>query len=158
MINITKGEGFGRPFLEFTQTKKPIIASGWSGHTDFLKPDMSILLPGTLGELHPSVRNDWFVEGAKWFDVDTMALGKALKDMHKNYKNWVPKAKQQGNFAKENFTYTKMKEKFSKILEENVVAAPKQVPLQLPKLKKIDKNNKSKSPKLKLPKLKKIEI
>jgi glycosyltransferase involved in cell wall biosynthesis len=156
MVNITKGEGFGRPLLEFTQTKKPIIATGWSGHVDFLKPDMSILLPGTLGDLHPSVRNDWFVEGAKWFDVDKMALGKALKDMYKNYKNWTHKAKQQGNFAKENFTYTKMKEKFSKILEENITAAPKQVSLQLPKLKKISGDNKSGLPKLKLPKLQKI--
>ena len=30
---------------------------------------------------------------------------------------------------------TKMKEKFSKILEENVKSSPKQIPLQLPKLK-----------------------
>jgi len=66
MVNITKGEGFGRPLLEFTQTKKPIIATGWSGHIDFLKSDMSYLLPGTLGDVHPSVRNDWFIEGAKW--------------------------------------------------------------------------------------------
>jgi glycosyltransferase involved in cell wall biosynthesis len=143
MVNITKGEGFGRPLLEFTTTKKPIIASGWSGHVDFLKPDMSILLPGTLGDIHPSVKNNWFVDGAKWFDVNYMELGKILKDVHKNYKNYIHRAKQQGNFTKENFTYTKMKEKFSKILEENVIKAPKQVPLQLPKLE--------------LPKLKKVE-
>jgi len=143
MVNITKGEGFGRPLLEFTTTKKPIIASGWSGHVDFLKPDMSILLPGTLGDIHPSVKNNWFVDGAKWFDVNYMELGKILKDVYKNYKNYIHRAKQQGNFTKENFTYTKMKEKFSKILEENVIKAPKQVPLQLPKLE--------------LPKLKKVE-
>ena len=137
MVNITKGEGFGRPLLEFTQTKKPIIATGWSGHIDFLKPDMSTLLHGTLGDLHPSVRNQWFIEGAKWFDVDKMALGKALKDMHKNYKNYTHKAKQQGNFAKENFTYTKMKEKFSKILEENVIEQPKPMKLDLSGIKKI---------------------
>ena len=87
-------------YLSLQQTKKPIIATGWSGHVDFLKPHMSILLPGTLGDLHPSVKNDWFVDGAKWFDVDQMALGKALKDMHKNYKNYTHRAKQQGNFAK----------------------------------------------------------
>lgn len=149
MINITKGEGFGRPLLEFTTTKKPVIASGWSGHTDFLKPDMSVLLPGNLNDVHKSVQNNWFVDGAKWFDVNYMELGKTLKDVHKNYKNYIHRAKQQGNFTKENFTYTKMKEKFSKILEENIVAAPKQVPLQLPKLE---------LPKLKLPKLKKVEL
>ena len=153
MVNITKGEGFGRPLLEFTQTKKPIISTGWSGHIDFLKPDMSVLLPGTLGDIHQSVKNDWFVDGAKWFDVDTMALGKSLKDMYKNYKNWTHKAKQQGNFVKENFTYTKMKEKFEKMLEENVQAAPKQVPLQMPKLQK---DSEVEVPKLNLPKLQKV--
>jgi hypothetical protein len=137
MVNITKGEGFGRPLLEFTQTKKPIIASGWSGHIDFLKPDMSILLPGVLNNIHPSVKNDWFIDGAKWFDVDTMALGNILKDVYKNYKNYTHKAKQQGNFAKENFTYTKMKEKFQVILENNVISAPKPIQLKMPKIKKI---------------------
>ena len=156
MVSLTKGEGFGRPLLEFTQTKKPIIASGWSGHIDFLKPDMSILLPGNLGDLHPSVRNDWFVEGAKWFDVDQMVLGNVLKDMHKKYKDYIHRGKQQGNFAKENFTYTKMKEKFSSILEQNVVSTPKQIPLQLPKLKKIGEDNIPKLPNLTLPKLQKI--
>ena len=59
MISLTKGEGFGRPLLEFTQTKKPVITTGWSGHIDFLKPDMSILLPGTLNDVHKSAQNKW---------------------------------------------------------------------------------------------------
>ena len=49
-----------------------------------------------------------------------------------------------------------MVEKLDKILSENIVSAPKQVPLQLPKLKKIGGNNKPELPKLKLPKLKKV--
>ena len=156
MISLTKGEGFGRPLLEFTQSKKPIITTGWSGHVDFLKPDMSVLLPGTLGDVHRSAQNKWLIQGSKWFDVDTMALGKALKDMYKNYKTWSVKAKQQGNFAKENFSYEKMVEKLDNILTNNVTEAPKQVPLQLPKLKKIGGSNTPELPKLKLPKLKKI--
>ena len=156
MISLTKGEGFGRPLLEFTQSKKPVITTGWSGHVDFLKPDMSVLLPGTLGDVHRSAQNKWLIQGSKWFDVDTMALGKALKDMYKNYKTWSVKAKQQGNFAKENFSYEKMVEKLDNILTNNVTEAPKQVPLQLPKLKKIGGSNTPELPKLKLPKLKKI--
>jgi len=134
MVNTTKGEGFGRPLLEFTQTKKPILTSGWSGHMDFLSPNMSVILNGTLGDIHPSVRNDWFVDGAKWFDVDVMDLNKKLKDIFKNYKNYIHGGKQQGNHAKENFTYIKMKEKFSKILEENIQLTPEVTPLKLPKL------------------------
>ena len=155
MISLTKGEGFGRPLLEFTQTKKPIMTTGWSGHIDFLKPEMSTLLPGTLNDVHSSAQNKWLIQGSKWFDVDTMVLGKALKDIYKNYKNYTHKAKQQGNYCKENFSFDKMKEKLDGILKDNVISAPKQVPLQLPKLQKIGEN---KPTTLKLPKLKKIEI
>jgi hypothetical protein len=37
MVTLTKGEGYGRPLLEFTQSKKPIIASNWSGQVRFFK-------------------------------------------------------------------------------------------------------------------------
>jgi hypothetical protein len=117
---------------------------------------MSILLPGTLGKVHKSAQNKWLIDGSQWFDVDTMQLGRALKDMYKNYKNWGVKAKQQGNFAKENFSYEKMVEKLKNILNGNVTEAPKQVPLQLPKLKKIGGDSKLELPKLKLPKLNKV--
>jgi hypothetical protein len=37
MVNLTKGEGFGRPLLEFSLVNKPIITTNWSGHIDYLK-------------------------------------------------------------------------------------------------------------------------
>jgi len=153
MISLTKGEGFGRPLLEFTQVKKPIIVSEWSGHIDFLKPDMSILLPGTLGPVHKSAQNKWLIEGSQWFDVDIMTLNKVLKDTYKKYKTYIPNARRQATYAKDNFSYKKMKEKLDIILEDNVTQTPKQVDLKLPKLKK---SKKKELPKLKIPKLQKI--
>ena len=156
MVSLTKGEGFGRPLLEFTQTKKPILTTGWSGHIDFLKPDMSILLPGTLGDMHPSARNNWFVEGAKWFDVDTMSLGKALKDTHKKYKSFIPKAREQAKYSKDNFSFDKMKTKLDEIFTANIPDFPKQVKLELPKLSSTGESKELKLPKLELPKLSKV--
>ena len=46
MVSFTKGEGFGRPLLEFSLIDKPIIASGWSGHLDFLHKDHVALCGG----------------------------------------------------------------------------------------------------------------
>ncbi len=155
MISLTKGEGFGRPLLEFTQTKKPVITTGWSGHIDFLKPDMSILLPGTLNDVHKSAQNKWLIQGSKWFDVDTMALGKTLKDTHKKYKSLLINSKRQATYSKDNFSFNKMVEKLNNIMSENTPDFPKQVELKLPKLNKIEKN-KTELPKLKLPKLNKI--
>ncbi len=155
MISLTKGEGFGRPLLEFTQTKKPVITTGWSGHIDFLKPDMSILLPGTLNDVHKSAQNKWLIQGSKWFDVDTMTLGKILKDTHKKYKSFLINSKRQATYSKDNFSFNKMVEKLSNIISENIPEFPKHVELKLPKLNKVGED-KTKLPKLKLPKLNKI--
>ena len=70
MVSLTKGEGFGRPLLEFSATGKPTIAPAWSGHVDFLM-DHGILLPGELTEIHPSaVADNILVRGSKWFTVN----------------------------------------------------------------------------------------
>ena len=46
MVCLTKGEGFGRPLLEFSLVNKPILTTNWSGHIDFLNPEFTTLLPG----------------------------------------------------------------------------------------------------------------
>lgn len=48
MVSLTKGEGFGRPLLEFSLTKKPILATNWSGHIDFLNSEFTSLINGEL--------------------------------------------------------------------------------------------------------------
>ena len=100
MISFTKGEGFGRPLLEFSLTGKPIIASGWSGQKDFLNPNFSILLPGELEKVHPSAANDWLIQESEWFKVSSPHVGSSLKDIFKNYKNFKLKSKQQSNYSK----------------------------------------------------------
>jgi hypothetical protein len=146
MVNLTKGEGFGRPLLEFTQCKKPIITTAWSGHIDFLDPQMSVLLGGQLTPVHPSVVNDWIVKDSQWFSVDHIQVGHYLKDVFENYKNYTDGAKRQAYKGKTEFSWDKMKEKINQLFELYIPELPKKVQLQLPKLKKIE-----------LPKLKKVE-
>ena len=146
MVNLTKGEGFGRPLLEFSLTNKPILTTGWSGHTDYLNPDFTTLLKGNLTKIHPSIANNMLLADAEWFSADYSQVGHYLKDMFENYKNYVDKGKRQGYHSRTNFSFDKMKEKIDEILTVKVPEFPKQVQLQLPKLKKIE-----------LPKLTKIE-
>jgi hypothetical protein len=146
MVNLTKGEGFGRPLLEFSLTNKPIITTNWSGHVDYLNPEFTTLLPGQLTNIHPSAANNMLLKEAQWFSVDHGHVGHYLKDMFENYKNYTDKAKRQGYHSRTNFSFEKMKEKLDGILTERIPEFPKQVQLSLPKLRKIE-----------LPKLKKIE-
>jgi len=146
MVNLTKGEGFGRPLLEFSLTNKPLITTNWSGHTDYLNPEFTTLLPGNMTKVHPSAANNMLLADAEWFSVDTGHVGNYLKDVFENYKGYAENAKRQGFQSRSKFSFDAMKEKLGKLFENKIPEFPKQVQLQLPKLKKIE-----------LPKLKKVE-
>lgn len=146
MVSLTKGEGFGRPLLEFSLVNKPIITTNWSGQTDYLNPEFVTLLPGEMTNVHPSAANGMLMAEAQWFSVDTGHVGHYLKDVFENYKGYAENAKRQGFQSRTKFSYDAMKEKLGKLFEEKIPEFPKQVQLQLPKLKKIE-----------LPKLKKVE-
>tara|TARA_R110002167_G_scaffold54669_1_gene155718 strand:- start:888 stop:2180 length:1293 start_codon:yes stop_codon:yes gene_type:complete len=142
MVSFTKGEGFGRPLLEFATTGKPIIASGWSGHTDFLKTDYSVLLPGRLENVHASAVNNWLVKEAKWFQVDEKTAKSSLKQVYKHYKDYLNRSVKQKQYIKNNFSWEGMKQLVNKKLEENVPDMPVNTSLNLsnlglPKLNKI---------------------
>jgi len=154
MVNLTKGEGFGRPLLEFSLTNKPIITTNWSGHIDYLNPEFVTLLPGELTNVHPSAANGMLMKEAQWFSVDTGHVGHYLKDVFENYKGYAEKAKRQGFQSRTKFSFDAMKEKLNSLFTEKIPEFPKQVQLQLPKLKKVGE---SETPQLQLPKLKKVE-
>jgi hypothetical protein len=142
MVNLTKGEGFGRPLLEFSLVNKPIITTNWSGHTDFLKPDFSWLMGGTLTQIHPSaVMKNILIPEAKWFSVDLQQVGLAFMDVYSNYKIWQEKARRQGFYSRTTFSFEKMKTLLGEILNKNIPQIPVMKKLELPRLKKIEAKN-----------------
>ena len=135
MISLTKGEGFGRPLLEFTQSKKPIIASNWSGHLDFLNPEFTSLVPGELKPIHSSaIQKDLLIENSKWFSPDLGFTQLLMKDYVNSYKGYAEKGKRLSYYCKTNFSFEKMAEKLEEIMDAN---APKKVEIKLPNIKKI---------------------
>jgi glycosyltransferase involved in cell wall biosynthesis len=139
MVSFTKGEGFGRPLLEFTVTEKPVIASGWSGHIDFLDKDAAILVGGELKPIHASaVVPNMLIADSQWFAPNDGQAGYALKEVFENYKKYLPLAKKQANISKTKFSLEKMTETLGKILDEKTKPVPKFIPLELPKLNKLD--------------------
>ena len=134
MVSLTKGEGFGRPLLEFSLVKKPIIASGWSAHTEFLDPNFTVALKGEVKPVGPSAVNDWVIKESQWFNVDSGQVGYYLKDMFENYKKYTDGAKRQAYKSKNEFSWDKMFEKVDQTLTQYIPEFPKEVQLQLPKL------------------------
>jgi len=151
MVSFTKGEGFGRPLLEFGITGKPVIVSDWSGHTDFLK--YGIMLPGELTQVHKSASDDFILRDSKWFTVNYSYASKILQDVVSNYKKYLETSRKQPHYVKTTFSLDQMSDKFCEIVDNGLQGIPEQMSLNLPKLKKVDTT----PAKVKLPKLKKVE-
>ncbi len=156
MACFTKGEGFGRPLLEFSLTNKPIITTNWSGHIDFLDKEHTTLLNGEIKQIHPSaVIENMLIPESGWFTPNPAEINHYFKDVFENYKTYQEKGKRQGYKSRTEFSFEKMKIKVNELFEQHIPTIAQQSQLTLPKLKKI--NNTPELPKIKLPKLKKLE-
>jgi glycosyltransferase involved in cell wall biosynthesis len=146
-VSLTKGEGFGRPLLEASISGKPVIASGWSGHMDFLNPDEAVLVGGELRPIHESsVWENVLIKESSWFAPDAQQSANALAAVFMDYETFYKKAKKLGKENFKKFSYKSIQKNTWDLLDKYVPEFPKQVPLVLPKLKKIE-----------LPKIKKVE-
>lgn len=141
MLNFTKGEGFGRPLLEFSLTGKPVIVSNWSGHLDFLKQG-AVLLEGELKPVHESAADQFLLKESQWFNVNISKALLSIKDVYKNYDKYKVASFQLGKQNKQNFSLEKMTKGFDSILNQYSIYTkiqPKFQQLQLPKLKMLNK-------------------
>ena len=149
-ISLTHGEGFGRPLLEASLSEKPVIASNWSGHKDFLPEDKALLLPGNLTKTpSEAFPENIYVEGSQWFSVNYPVASNVIKEVYDNYKKYVPNAKKLSFENKNKFSLNAMTKEFEKILDKYLPEFEQQVDLKLPKLQPKTSSN------IKLPKLKK---
>jgi glycosyltransferase involved in cell wall biosynthesis len=140
MISITKGEGFGRPLLEFTMSGKPVIASNWSGHKDFLPMDKSVMIGGKLTDVDDSAVDQFIIKGSKWFTANYGEAAEIMKIVKNDYSNFLLKSLKLKEENKENFSLERMKVKFGEILKPYSIAfqpPPQQTKLILPKLNKV---------------------
>jgi glycosyltransferase involved in cell wall biosynthesis len=147
MLNFTKGEGFGRPLLEFSLTGKPVIVSNWSGHLDFLKSG-AVLLEGELKNVHDSAADQFLIKEAQWFNVNVTKALPVIRDVYQNYDKYKVSAAQLGKDNKINFGLKNMTNAFDTILNQYNIYnkfTPELKQIQLPTLKKIE-----------IPKLKKL--
>ena len=137
MISFAKGEGYGRPLAEFCLSKKPVIASGWSGQIDFLNGEFAVLIPGQLTQTHPSAQSQGLIlPGALWFTIDHNLAAKAMEDVFTHYKKYEDRGKRQGHKIKTEFSFDNMV-LFLKGYLDKYANVPKEVEFKLPQLTKL---------------------
>jgi glycosyltransferase involved in cell wall biosynthesis len=138
-ISLTKGEGFGRPLLEASVSGKPVIASGWSGHLDFLSTEGAVLIGGELKNVHDSsVWENVLIKESSWFSPDPQQAVNAMAAVFMDYSQFKNNAYYLAERNRKNFSYATIQKKTWELLDKYVPEFPKQVPLKLPSLKKIE--------------------
>lgn len=91
LVSLTRGEGYGLPILEAAASGLPVIATGWSGHLDFLRHGRYVNVYYQLGCVHPSrVDGKIFVKDARWANPSEDDFKQKVLKFRKN--NDVPLA------------------------------------------------------------------
>ena len=139
-VSFTKGEGYGRPIAEFMASGKPILVSGWSGHTDFITDKFHTLLKGELKEVHHSAIWETVInKGSKWFTVNYKDASSVLYKVHTNYNKYLNSSKLCLREIDSRWSYDSMHNKFKDMMEKYIPKFAQKMALNLPTLKKIDK-------------------
>ncbi len=137
MVSITKGEGFGRPLLEFSMSGKPIVASNWSGHKDFLPMDKAVMIGGTLTDVDDSAVDTFILKNSKWFTANYNEVVQVLRLVKSDYDKFLENSEKLRIENQDKFSLSKMTENFKSIIEPHLTT-PKETKLVLPILNKIN--------------------
>lgn len=90
LVSLTRGEGFGLPTLEAAASGLPVIATGWSGHMDFMKLGKFIEVHYELKEVHESrVDDNLFMKNARWAEASEPDFKRRAQKLYNSSK--IPK-------------------------------------------------------------------
>ena len=119
LVSLTRGEGFGLPLLEAAASGLPIIATGWSGHTDFLNHGKYINLSYALKNIHGSrADNRIFMKDAKWAEVNEEDFKKKItkfKNSSTTPKEW---AVELSRVVKEKYSFEAVSKAYDEAFKE----------------------------------------
>ena len=119
LVSLTRGEGFGLPLLEAAASGLPVIATGWSGHTDFMNHGKYISIDPKLTPIHKSrVDEKIFVQGAKWAEVSESEVKSKLRTFYDKPAIPLQWAKELAPIIKSKYNIDAIKENFNSVMSE----------------------------------------
>jgi len=119
LVSLTRGEGFGLPLLEAAASSLPVIATGWSGHTDFLNKGKYISIDAKIKPIHKSrVDNKIFVQDAKWAEVDEAEVKSKLRKFYEKPSMPQQWAKDLSEVIKTDYSITSIKKHLDNVMSQ----------------------------------------
>ena len=81
-VSLHRSEGFGLTLAEALALGRPVIATGWSGNTDFMDADTAWPVPYELVDVGPG--NAPYAATSQWADPDIEAAVAAMREVRDN--------------------------------------------------------------------------
>ena len=84
LVAPSRGEGWGRPHHEAMMMGLPVIATNWSGNTEFMNPENSYLIDYELidvGQVEPEL---WHYRGGRWANPSETHLRQLMRQVQQN--------------------------------------------------------------------------
>lgn len=122
MVSLTHGEGYGLPLIEAAACDLPVIATGWSGHLDFLTKDgrdLFVRVEHDLKEIPQECLWEGVMEpGCRWADPrEDDACRKMAMVLQEPPQEW---ATELGVHVRENYSLERVGEFFLRVMSEAV--------------------------------------
>lgn len=136
-VSFTHGEGFGHPLLLSSLSGKPILASNWSGHLDFLDAKYTKLLDGEIKPLPADCVNEWLLKESAWYVINYNKASESLRNCFFYYNSHLEKAQLLADKNVIEFSEKAMDVKFHTFLDNNIPRVAQEAKLVLPKLKRV---------------------
>src|SRR5581483_12361120 len=96
LVAPSRGEGWGRPHHEAMLMELPVIATNWSGNTEFMTEANSYLLDYELAEAKYLEAGLWHYRGHRWANPSEQHLRQLMRHVSTHREEAAQKGKAAG--------------------------------------------------------------
>ena len=119
MVSLTRGEGYGLPLLESAAVGLPIIATNWSGHTDFLDEENYLPIDYSLVNVHETrIDGKIFIPGSKWAMPSESDAKKKMRKFYQKSNTVKYKATEMSKRIRKDYSFASVSKMYDQKLAD----------------------------------------